>query len=607
MDHQDVQQQKDFYNTLFTPEVSTENIQRGNGNGNENHHSSMYGGALPSSSQATMAPSNPVIPNVPLNFDLMTQLMGIQGQQSGSMSQGQYSPQVMLEQRLKLNQLQQLQLQNQILQQQLELLNGQGSTSSIDATGDRQKPQNHFLGLPTPVNSTELHAQSSPNTDYISPITLGYVDTSHYRSNGQSQLPPDMHLPHHMATSHDARSAPANLVFNTTPPIPLPSPGDLDFDLSPLSPWMDAYKPDSSQQSRRSKRTASPHDDDQAKLARQRPSPSPRVPPTPSSAKRAPRGTRSASSTPLLRSTRTGGRKNSSGGEIPGDTPSPVDLSMPPPVAPTQPSELHTLSSSTNTPLTNSSPTSTNGHFQNMTPVTPASIMNLGGLGINSSLAPPTTTATTTVKIDAKGRSVTRGKDNSTSVSAAKKGNGVPLVSPSLKPILPAGNVYASNSFASSSLPSPVLRKTSHKAAEQKRRDSLKTTFDDLRTLLPPIPLPTEEGFPDEPILPGAMPPRGPPRGNADGPNRGISKLQLLRCGNDYIRLLKEKISRRDNEITLLRSEVQRLRELISEDVWREGAEELDLERDIDHGELGLWRRGSSAYEADDMEEDMAE
>ena len=37
----------------------------------------------------------------------------------------------------------------------------------------------------------------------------------------------------------------------------------------------------------------------------------------------------------------------------------------------------------------------------------------------------------------------------------------------------------------------PQIRKSSHKAAEQKRRDSLKTSFDDLRLLLPPIPLPS--------------------------------------------------------------------------------------------------------------------
>jgi hypothetical protein len=103
------------------------------------------------------------------------------------------------------------------------------------------------------------------------------------------------------------------------------------------------------------------------------------------------------------------------------------------------------------------------------------------------------------------------------------------------------------------------------------------------------------------------MPPRGPPRGNADGPNRSISKLQLLRCGNDYIRLLKDKISRRDDEITLLRFEVRRLRGLISEDVWQEGAEDIDLERDVDSGEVGPWRQSVGAYDAEDMDDDAAE
>ncbi|KAF8493405.1 hypothetical protein F5888DRAFT_1723414 [Russula emetica] len=596
MDHQGTQQQqKDFYNALIA-EVGAER-------GNESHHPCMYGGALPSPSSSTVSPSNPVMPNVPLDLDIVTQLIGLQGQQTSSMSQGQYSPQLVLEQRLKLNQLQQLQLQNQILQQQLEFLNGQGTSTPIEGSSERQKPQNPFLGLPTPVNSAELHAQSSPNTDYISPITLGYVDdTSHYRTNNQPQpqLLPDMHLPpHHMPASHDARSAPANVVFDTTPPMPLPSPGDLDFDLSPLSPWMDAYKPDPSQQARRSKRTASPPVDEQAKVARRRPSPTPRVPSTPNSTKRARRGTKSASSTPLLRSSRAGGHRNSASVDVPGDTPSPVDLSMPPPGPPasvTQPANAS--SSSVNVPVAISSSASATGH---MTPVTPASIMNLGGLSMNSGLAPPTHA----VKKDGRGKSVGRGKDAFHSAHT-KKGSGVTL-SPSLKPILPAGNMYTSNSITPSSLPPPVLRKTSHKAAEQKRRDSLKTTFDDLRTLLPAIPLPSEEGYPDEPILPGAMPPRGPPRGNTEGPNRGVSKLQLLRCGNDYICLLKEKVARRDNEISLLRSEVRRLRSFISEDIWQEGGGAIDLDRDVDFGEIGPWRQSINAYDADDGDEDAAE
>ena len=50
-----------------------------------------------------------------------------------------------------------------------------------------------------------------------------------------------------------------------------------------------------------------------------------------------------------------------------------------------------------------------------------------------------------------------------------------------------------------------------------------------------------------------------------------------------------------------------RLRGLISEDIWRDGAEDIDLERDVDQGELGPWRRGSSTYDGDDGDEDMAE
>ena len=122
-------------------------------------------------------------------------------------------------------------------------------------------------------------------------------------------------------------------------------------------------------------------------------------------------------------------------------------------------------------------------------------------------------------------------------------------------------------------------RKTSHKAAEQKRRDSLKTSFDELRLLLPPVPLLPEDGG-DEPPLPGSMPPRGPPKGDADGPNRGVSKLALLRCGNGYIRELKEQVARRDREIDVLRDEVRRLKLALGE----EEGEGLDLERDVDEG-----------------------
>lgn len=115
----------------------------------------------------------------------------------------------------------------------------------------------------------------------------------------------------------------------------------------------------------------------------------------------------------------------------------------------------------------------------------------------------------------------------------------------------------------------------------------MKTTFDDLRLLLPPIPLPTdaEKHMADEvallpirPLLPGSLPPRGPPK-SGEGPNKGVSKLQLLMCGNEFIRVLRGRVERRDEEIDALREEVARLRDMagVTADELR-----VNLERDID-------------------------
>jgi len=268
-----------------------------------------------------------------------------------------------------------------------------------------------------------------------------------------------------------------------------------------------------------------------------------------------------------------------------------VNLSMPPPAPPA-------VQFSSSSSSINGLPSPPNA----LTPVTPASIMNLGRLGINSSLAPPSkdqnfVTGKATARTKATAESTGRSK-------ASRKGS---LISPSLKAILPAGNAPSLNLGSSVPLPQPVMqvRKTSHKAAEQKRRDSLKTTFDDLRVLLPPIPLPSDENFPDEPILPGALPPRGPPKAGGEGPNKGVSKLQLLMCGNDYIRQLKARVERRDDEIERLRREIVRLRMFVGDEGARNGEEDLDLERDLDAIEvfsMGLGRGGSMAadYEGDE-------
>ncbi|KAJ4470712.1 hypothetical protein C8J55DRAFT_522507 [Lentinula edodes] len=196
--------------------------------------------------------------------------------------------------------------------------------------------------------------------------------------------------------------------------------------------------------------------------------------------------------------------------------------------------------------------------------------------------------------------------------------------SPPSSSLRPSSNLNSTSAAATSSTTTivPVKeRKTSHKAAEQKRRDSLKTTFDDLRGLLPPIPLPTdgdsksggaaavddEIGFialAKASLLPGALPPRGPPK-VGEGPNKGVSKLQLLICGNEYIRVLKGRVERRDEEVERLRREVRRLRSKLiggeveedsgssgeNENEGQEGycykdGEMLDLDRDLDAVEV---------------------
>jgi len=165
----------------------------------------------------------------------------------------------------------------------------------MEGSSDRQKGNSHFMGLPTPsklpcirttaetnhtfslVPSTELHAQPSPSADYVSPMALSFVDGSQYRPEGQVQLTTsDMSMSSHNLAhaAHSVHSAPANLVFNTSPPVPLPSPGEMDFDLSPLtSPWMEAYKNDTPRQSASNKRAASPNTDGQPRFSRSRPSP----------------------------------------------------------------------------------------------------------------------------------------------------------------------------------------------------------------------------------------------------------------------------------------------------------------------------------------------
>ncbi|KAJ4489899.1 hypothetical protein J3R30DRAFT_3417213 [Lentinula aciculospora] len=380
----------------------------------------------------------------------------------------------------------------------------------------------------------------------------------------------------------------------------------------------------------------------------------------------------------------TGADSSNFGYGVVGDSPSPVDLSlsMPPPAAP---------ASAFGVSVTNSGGATSP---ESLVPVTPASIMNLGnsfvglggGLGTNqtqgqihahnsNSNAGATNSAASfsthgtsnglsasnsgppksTLKNPGKGTKNDKNDGGSTSTRRSGRRGGAAGAGDNtgLKHILPASNPSPSpstlrpssnlNSASASttSLTTTIVpvkeRKTSHKAAEQKRRDSLKTTFDDLRGLLPPIPLPTDgdsksggAAVDDETgigfmavakasLLPGALPPRGPPKAG-EGPNKGVSKLQLLICGNEYIRVLRGRVERRDEEVERLRREVRRLRLKLKDGGLAETEEDsggggstdgnenegqdghgykdsdiLDLDRDLDAVEVLESMRASSA------------
>lgn len=471
-------------------------------------------------------------------------------------------------------------------------------------------------------------------------------------------------LPQHMLPPAP-HSAPANIVFQS-PGYALPSPGDLDLsELPPISsPMLDSYHTsfssgNSSQNTGRlcssttgSKRPNASSSGDESSVtsrpARKRPSPADRKTiSASSSSKKTNCPTRSATSTPLFPATAplsvrpSPVQRGMQGLDIPGDTPSPVDPPMPPPAHPpldAPPSAISYPSTSSTPPLP-ATPISPTGATQpsQIQPVTPAQMFKLGRLAVgNDTASPPNTQEGATVAKQKEGRPTTRSASGASKSKAADKAAGGQLISPALKPIRPgrfshysstsvrggmtddcllslAGNAVMTPSTASPSTPfmPPQIRKSSHKAAEQKRRDSLKTSFDDLRVLLPPIPLPSEEGYPDEPLPPGAMPPRGPPKGNSEGPNRGVSKLQLLRCGNEFIKVLKSRADRRDEEITRLRQEVRRLRELVGEEATAppDGQGMIDLERDLDECEMsgGMFGRAMAGIRASSIAEGDAE
>ncbi|KAH9815547.1 hypothetical protein DFH28DRAFT_1126301 [Melampsora americana] len=118
----------------------------------------------------------------------------------------------------------------------------------------------------------------------------------------------------------------------------------------------------------------------------------------------------------------------------------------------------------------------------------------------------------------------------------------------------------SSGSTTNSSLLPPETRRSSHKIAEQRRRDSLKMCFEDLRQILPPIHWSEDE---DQVRRPG--------EGNVGGqrnqtsfdpayPNKGISKVALLRRSNEYILTLHQRLNRRDSVIEMMKEVMKGLR-----------------------------------------------
>jgi hypothetical protein len=262
-------------------------------------------------------------------------------------------------------------------------------------------------------------------------MILHYMDAPHQHFQNQPMDTTGPSTPN--ASQYAPRgsaSAPAHIAFNTSPSLALPSPADLDFDISPLtSPWLGAQQQSMPPWQTSNKRTASTSGDESTSgPSRKKHSPAIRPTNPTQIAKKPSRGSKSTNSTPLLRSGRT--RRGSMAGEGAGDTPSPVDLFMPPPAPPSNQFSSSSASSSTSSEIA----PSPNLH-PSLTPVTPASIMNLGRLGLNSRLAPhPPSNSDSKVKGPAKPRVSVDGPVRG---RPPRKSPGGTLVSPSLKAILP--------------------------------------------------------------------------------------------------------------------------------------------------------------------------
>lgn len=267
-------------------------------------------------------------------------------------------------------------------------------------------------------------------------------------------------------------------------------------------------------------------------------------------------------------------------------TPSPVDLAqiMPPPPVPSQ--------------------------GRPKIPMTPASLMNLSKAEEAEAHVPAEQPVASTSTLDAPPPPRAAAKKATSALApqpGAKRGSRLVPASGSAAAkralaIRPPGvgvRAATKGAAAAAGANEPETRRTSHKAAEQKRRDSLKAGFDELRLLLPPINTEALDPESGEPI-PGSSAPRLLPKSSLvpdDNPNRGVSKVALLKFSNEYIVRLHDKVNKRDEYIDKLRAEVTRLRLGDEDEVRGDEGEDL-LEMDMLEGE-------EDDLGTDDEEEEM--
>ncbi|KAG9093068.1 hypothetical protein FS749_015144 [Ceratobasidium sp. UAMH 11750] len=544
-----------------------------------------------------------------------------------------------LEQQRRLNELNQL--QNRILQQQLEIMGSQPPASVHVGFQGLMTPVSSTELRPTMYDSNMAQGLSSAlgnNSDLLrsllSPaMTPNLGSSSHPSPFPQHHgTPPAFFSP--LTSPALAPSPNPAHPFRQAPVPGIPSPASTTFAPLP-SP---SFGPTTG--SSRQKRTASSEAESARKRASPIVRPAP--PSKPTASKRTPRirprGESVAQPQPHaspLPSPRPSGKIDPVG-DVPVSTPSPVDISstltMPPPAVPIArtSSNLDTDVNMGTSASVQGTPIASANTSPSLAPVTPASLMNLGHLATRPTGLMHDAGATAQTQKTGEAANSSRSSASSPTKSAPNGSNRkdkdseqakgapkgkvpipksgarpspaiLPMISPAIKPNAPGGLTaediahlstksnyqntlegraailgIASSHGASSY--GPDGRKTSHKAAEQKRRDSLKAGFDDLRLLLPPITLSACAE-----LDPGAAPPRGPPRnvpGGEDNPNRAVSKLALLRFSNEWIVKLGRRVDRRNETIEELRKEIKMLREKLGPDA--DLPEGCDLEADLD-------------------------